>query len=438
MDSWFEPLRGVVCLVQILSGALLEGDRMAVVDADSASSKDHFSVQDIGLVLPKRVRKGSLLRGQMGYAIVGLRDPRQARPGSILVRHKDMPRVASMVLPRPLLDANISANSAIYASVHPMDMDGFDELSSAVDRLSLNDTGLEVQRTGGATQSNNEDGGPFLGPGLRVGFQGLLHMQVFQQRLADEFNLDVVITPPKVSYLISYLPSKHAPKIQTSEVLIEDLSGWPPFGTKFKVKEPMVNLRIMSPVQYAGNVMDLIKTKRGTQMSSAPIDEDTWLFSSHLPWAEVVTDFYDALKNVTAGYASFDVSPCHPSHLQADLCKVDLLLNDDLVQPLAFVCHRSQLQSQARIVCKKLKEVLPRQQFVIIVQAKVEGKIVASERIKAFRKDVLSVGGGKTVGGGDVSRKKKLLEKQKKGKKRQQSKGRVSLSQEAFNTVMSR
>ena len=230
VDSWFEPLRGVICLVQILSGHLEEGDRISIVEprahslshSDESegdggnngsrkkrnsnhafSTKDSYSIQDIGLVLPKRVRTGSLSRGQMGYVIVGLRDPRQARPGTIMILQKDLTKILDMYLPAPPpATTATSAQSVLFASVHPMEGNGFDELAAAVDRLALNDTGLEIHRTSGASNTSSEAGGPYLGPGLRVGFQGLLHVEVFQQRLFDEFNIEAIVTPPKVSCIV--------------------------------------------------------------------------------------------------------------------------------------------------------------------------------------------------------------------------------------------
>lgn len=207
---------------------------------------------------------------------------------------------------------------------------------------------------------------------------------------------------------------------------------------RFKVEEPVVDVRIMAPMDYAGNIMELIKRKRGTGMTTKPIDELTWLFKAVIPWGEVVTDFHDELKTISAGYASFDTSPSDPPFLEGNLSKVEIILNGEVVEPLAFVCHKDSAQSEGRVVCKKLQEVLPRQQFVTVIQAKAENKIIASERIRAYRKDVLTTGGSKAVGGGDITRKKKLLEKQKKGKKRQQATGKVALSQAAFNSVISR
>ncbi len=450
VDSWFEPLRGVVCLVQVLSGELNEGNRVSIVEPfskdpntatdgvpHSYNTKEHFSLQEVGLMLPHRLRTGKLSKGQMGYVISGLRDPRQARPGTIMTLHQDLSKVVDMYLPPTCFvgSGNNSSKSVLYASVHPMEGEGFDELAAAVDKLALNDTGLEIHRTSG--NSNNE-GGPFLGPGLRVGFQGLLHVEVFQQRLLDEHGLEAIVTPPKVPYKITYLPSHGQKKPEVETETIEDLSKWPPQGTRFKVQEPYVDCRIMAPMDYAGNIMELVKRKRGLNMETKPIDEVTWLFTATMPWGEVVSSFFDELKNCSAGYASFDHQESDPLFRDANLCKVNILLNGEAVDPLSFVCHKDVSQEQGRNVCKKLQSVLPRQQFVTVIQAKADAKIIASERIRAYRKDVLTTGGSKSVGGGDITRKKKLLEKQKKGKKRQQASGKVSLSQAAFNSVISR
>ena len=442
IDSWYEPRRGVVCLVRLLSGVLSENDRISIVEPGSGRNspkvgKDNYSVQEIGLVMPHRLRTGKLRLGQMGYVVAGLRDPREARPGSIISLQKTMSTLIGNEMELPSSVA-MRHHSVLYASVHPMEGDGFDELQAAVDRLALNDTGLEIQQTSGSS-NNSTGGGPFLGPGLRVGFQGLLHVEVFRERLLDEFDMEAIITPPKVPYTIRYLESKNykrAPGLPMEEV-IEDLVDWPAQGSRFKVLEPIVDVRILAPMEYAGSIMELIKRKRGAKMQNKPIDENTWLFTAAMPWQDVVTDFHDDLKSISAGYASFDVSESDPPQQEADLVKVELLLNSEIVDPLAFVCHRDVAQSQARIVCQKLQEVLPRQQFVTVIQAKADGKIIASARVKAYRKDVLTKS-GKTVGGGDVTRKRKLLEKQKRGKKRQQATGKVQLSQAAFNTVISR
>ena len=437
VDSWYDS-RGVNCIVQVISGKLSEGDRISIVetssnDVDSKTMPQSFSVQEVGLVLPKTQRVGKIGVGQMGYVRFGLRNPRQADPGTLLILTEDIDK--DFVLPGR---ANSSlSKSVLYASVHPAEEDGFEELCSCVDRLALNDTGLEVTKTSSSGASGSEKGGPFLGPGLRVGFQGLLHVEVFRQRLAEEFGLDCVVTPPKVPYHITFLPSRQNNVEEAYTEVVEDLSDWPKHGTRFKVEEPMVGVRIMAPVDHAGVVMDLITRKRGSELQTKPLDEDTWIFEARMPWAEVVVSFHDMLKNITAGYGSVDTYDVDPPLEENALVKVDITLNGEVVGPLSFVSHKQNAQGEARVVCKKLQQVLPRQNFVTVIQAHGEGRVIASERIRAYRKDVL-VKSGKVVGGGDVSRKKKLLEAQKRGKKRLQQDGKVTLSQSAFNSVISR
>ena len=445
VDSWYDD-RGVNCLVQIVAGEMAEGDRIVIVSSEdlddnssikSSKSQTSYSVQEVGMVLPAAKRTKILRRGQMGYVRFGLRDPRQAQPGTVLIPQKHVGKELDLpVLP----NAQDITKSVLYASVHPSESDEFDELCSAVDRLALNDTGLEVSRTS-ALAGGSEKGGPFLGPGLKVGFQGILHMEVFRQRLQDEFDIEAIVTPPKVPYKVTYKDGRKTKgAASTGEPLteiVEDLADWPGQGTRYTVEEPMVSVRIMAPVDCAGSVMELISRRRGIDQSSKPVDDEVWIFTAQMPWAEVVVDFHDQLKNVTAGFGSLDATDGDPPFREANVCKVDIMLNGDVVEPLAFVCHKDDAQSQGRVVCKKLQEVLPRQQFVTVIQAKADGRIISSERIKAYRKDVL-MKSGKLVGGGDQTRKKKLLEKQKKGKKRQQAEGRVSLSQAAFNSVITR
>ena len=381
VDSWYDD-RGVNCLVQIVAGEMTEGDRISIVaptsedgsDGSKPQTQTSYSVQEIGMVLPQAKRTGILRRGQMGYVRFGLRDPRQAQPGTVLILQKHVGR--DMILP-VLPNAQDITKSVLYASVHPSDNDGFDDLCSAVDRLALNDTGLEVSRTS-ALAGGSERGGPFLGPGLKVGFQGILHMEVFRQRLLDEFDLEAIVTPPKVPYKITYKDGRKSKMMAgTGEPLtetVEDLADWPAQGVRYKIEEPMVSVKIMAPVHCAGAVMDLISRRRGIGQQSKPVDEEIWIFTAQMPWAEVVVDFHDQLKNVTAGFGSLDSSEGDPPFREANVAKVEIMLNGDVVEPLAFVCHKDDAQSQGRVVCKSLQAVLPRQQFVTVIQAKADGR----------------------------------------------------------------
>jgi elongation factor 4 len=430
VDSWYDS-RGVNCLVQIVSGELKESDRIKIVGTDSTS----YSVQECGIVLPTPLRTHHLKRGQMGYVRFGLKDPRQARTGTVLIMNKDAAK--NMIM--PFLPTCGETKSVLYASVHPIEADGFEELCTAIEKMALNDPGLEVTMTAGAAAG--EDGGPFLGPGLRIGFQGMLHVEIFRQRLEDEHELEAIVTPPKVPYHITYHPHFSNKLTEPYTEVIEDLAKWPDQGVgKVVIQEPMVNASIMAPTEHTGSIMDLMTRKRCVGLESKPMDDRQTLFTAVIPWSEVVIDFHDELKNITAGYGSLDTTEADPPIKEAKLAKIDIMLNQEVVEPLSFVCHVDVAQAQARQVCQKLHDVLPRQQFVTVIQAKAGSKIIASERIKAFRKDVLITGGSKSVGGGDKTRKMKLLEKQKKGKKKQQNMatGRVTLSQAAFNSVITR
>jgi elongation factor 4 len=300
VDSWYEP-GGVHCLVQIASGTLREGDRISLLQTGemtggkSSSSLQSYSVQTVGLVLPKMQRAKLLRRGQMGKVLFGLRDPRQAIAGTVIVlsKHASQP----MLLPENLPSTTAISKSVLYASVHPQEADGFEELCSAVDRLALNDTGLEVQKTA-SSGSGSESGGPFLGPGLRVGFQGLLHVEVFRQRLHDEFGMEAVVTPPKVPYVITFLPDKNNSKNKEQYTkVVEDLSEWPELGQRFQVLEPVVDARVIARgVEDTGAVLDLLTRKRATNIETTPLDEEKYLYTARIPWAEVVTDLHDQLK----------------------------------------------------------------------------------------------------------------------------------------------
>lgn len=383
VDSWYDD-RGVNCLVQIHAGQVLENDRISIVVAKSdGGGQQSYSVQEVGIVLPHLHRTRKLTRGQLGYVRFGLRDPRQAMPGTVLVPPTQL-KNNDLCLPK-IPDISLT-KSALYASVHPYESDGFEELCNAVDRLALNDTGLEVQRTSAV---GNSTGGPFLGPGLRVGFQGLLHVEVFRQRLEDEFEIQAVVTPPKVcltlynqssethahiakvSYKVTSLPSKKNNHEEAETKLIEDLKDWvrlflvlladltvswvkPEAGTKYQVEEPIVDARIIARVEDAGAVMELVNRKRGTDLNTKPIDESKWMFTAKLPWGEVVTDFHDQLKNVTKGYGSMDTSEADPPFAKANLSKVDIMLNGELVEPLAFVCHKDVAHGEGKNVCKKV------------------------------------------------------------------------------------
>lgn len=428
VDSWYDD-RGVNCLVLVLSGKLKEADRISI--KGSEHNLGSFSVQEVGLVTPKPIRTSELEVGLMGYVRFGLKDPRQALPGAVLMHADDVGKEGVFI---PTLPSNLLKEECVlYATVHAQDATKFDDLLAAVDKLALNDTGLDVAPASGPGSAKNS---AYLGPGLRVGFQGVLHQEVFLQRLSDEFGIDALVTPPKVRYKVTYMPSKRNKLKEPVTKIIEDLSEWPEPGSNFTVEEPMVRVRIMC--RDVGPVQELLNRNRASNMTMEPLPDEGWLIEARLPWGELVTDFNDQLKSVTAGYGSMTTE--EDGYAKADLKKVDILLQDVICAPLSFVCHADDAQRMARSVCEKLKEVLPRMfNVIVVIQAVSGGRVIAAARLKRYRKNVLEKS-GKVVGGGDQTRKKKLLEKQKKDYKKAQagSKGRVRLSQDAFKAVITR
>lgn len=317
-------------------------------------------------------RTKSLIKNQFGYAIVGMKNPRDAKSDSKFVLQRESSKwsklkstVSSITEPSVISSPPGEDGSVLYANVHPTEAGKFEELCAAVEKLALNDTGLEVtKQKGPGDGGGGGEGGDnsTLGPGLKIGFQGLLHVEIFRQRLLDEFHVDALVTNPKVKYTVEYLPNKKRPRNKDlpTVIEIEDLAEWPEAGSNFIVKEPMVNLSVMAPHEYAGKIMELLSSRRATEMETLPIDDRTWLFKCRIPWAEVVSDFHDSLKNITAGFASFDLVPAGIE--KANLQKVDISLNGDVINVLSFIAHCDIAQGRGRIVCEKLQDTIPRQQ----------------------------------------------------------------------------
>ncbi|EWM25310.1 gtp binding protein [Nannochloropsis gaditana] len=425
IDSWYDPTRGVVCLVQVVDGSIKENDR---ISAHSLAAFESFSVQEVGVLCPYQLRTGSLLTGQVGYVIAGMRSTRQAKMGDTIYHHQKGAAEAAEAGVDPLPGFE-TAKSMLFASIYPLDTQDFDSLELAVNKLTLNDASVTVQREGSNTS---------LGSGLRCGFLGLLHMEVFNQRLRDEFGTAVLLTSPTVPYRIIHSQKEG----ETAEVkVIQTLADWPDPATTpnyrdLKIEEPVVEATILTPVTSVGAITTCLKERRGVQEDVKYLDDKNVVLTYRLPWQEVVTDLHDVVKNVSAGYASLNYKEA--GYASDDLVKVELALNGEEVDALSFVCHRTKAEREGRRVALKLKNVIDRQNFEINIQAKVGRKVVARERVAPYRKDVLVTKAGKNVGGGDVTRKKKLLEKQKQGKKRAKMVGKVSLSQEAFWAVISK
>ncbi|CAM6084063.1 unnamed protein product [Calypogeia fissa] len=399
LDAYYDDYKGVVCHVAVVDGALKKGDKIA-----SAASGQTYEVTDVGILYPDLTPTSTLLTGQVGYVVTGMRTTKEARVGDTL-HHARLP-VETLPGFRP-------AKHMVFAGIYPADGSDFDALSHAIERLTCNDASVSVAKeTSGA-----------LGLGFRCGFLGLLHMDVFNQRLEQEFGAQVISTTPTVPYIFDFADGSKVnvqnPAALTSSPGKRILASW----------EPTVTATIITPSEYVGSLITLCSDRRGEQLEHTFIDGQRVLLKYKLPLREVVIDFYNELKSITSGYASFDYE--ESGYDKSDLVKLDLLLNGEPVDALATIVHRSKSQRVGRELCEKLKKVLDRQLFEIAIQAAIGSKIVARESLSAMRKNVLA-----KCYGGDVSRKRKLLEKQKEGKRRMKRVGNVDIPQEAFHTIL--
>ncbi|ETW01271.1 GTP-binding protein LepA [Aphanomyces invadans] len=403
VDSYYDDYRGIVCLVKVVDGRISPGDKIV-----SAATKTSYDVQETGVLLPHRSPTPGLHGGQVGYVIAGMKTTTEAKIGDTFF-HPSKP-----VEPLPGFQ---EVRSMVFASMYPTDDCNFDDLRTAMGKLTLNDASV-------STQVENSGA---LGMGFRCGFLGLLHMEVFHQRLADEQNMQVLVTAPMVPYKII--------DAKGNESIVETPADFPESTKYYQVEEPMVEASILTPSDYVGAILVLTNDKRGVQTNMVYLEDGRVALTFLLPWQEVVTDFYNELKTITSGYASLNYREVEPQ--KADIVKVDVLINGKVLDALSFVCHRSKATAAGRALCLKLKNVIDRQQYEISIQATLGAKVFAKERIAPFRKDVL-IKSGKAVGGGDITRKQKLLKKQKEGKKRMKTVGNVQLSQSAFWSVMSK
>ena len=405
-DSWYDTYKGIVCTIQIEDGEIKQGDEVILHHSNSK-----FEVQELGLLLPFSVPVRTLRAGHIGYVILGCRDNKQILLGDTILLSNTEPK------PSPLPHFNIP-KSMVFASVFPVDQSSFEEMRIAMERLLLNDNSVTV------TQETSEA----LGMGFRCGYLGVLHMNIFQERLFKEFGMPVLVTAPFVPHY-AILKQNHR------KILIKKPSEMPVPSDLECVLQPMTRVTILTPKETVGTLMKLCRDRRGEELSIQYLDNSLVLMEYCLPWSEVVVDFYDTVKNLSSGYASLEYE--EDEWQEDDIVKVDILINSKPVDALAFVCNRKQVESRGRQILLRLKEEISRQQFEVILQAAVGSKIFAKERIPPYRKDVL-VKGGKLVGGGDSTRKKKLLEAQKRGKKRLRTISNVEIPQEAFLAVLNR
>jgi GTP-binding protein LepA len=341
----------------------------------------------------------------VGYIITGMKTVKEARVGDTITHTR------SHVTPFPGFKP---AKPMVFAGIYPVESEEFDLLADAIEKLTLNDASVSVEK-----KSSNA-----LGLGFRCGFLGLLHMDVFKERLEQEYNLNIIATAPSVMYYIDLDHNK-------GRLTIENPSEFPDPGQIEAILEPMLNATIIVPQKFLGNILELCQKKRGIQKSMSFMDEDRLVLEYKLPLNEVATDFYDQLKSVSSGYASFDYEIAE--YEAADLVKMDILLNGVPVDALSCIIHRQSTVSIGRDLSEKLKQVIPRQLFEVVIQAAIGAKIIARERVAPLRKNVIA-----KCYGGDISRKRKLLEKQKEGKKRMKQVGNVEVPQEAFLAILKR
>ena len=397
-DSVYDSYRGVVTYIRVVDGEIAHRDRILMMSTGTT-----HEVLEVGVISPEPVKSSALGVGEVGYLITGVKDVRQSRVGDTVTLSS---RPASQ-----MLAGYRNPNPMVFAGIYPIDGDDFPELREALDKLQLNDAALTYEPETSAA----------LGFGFRVGFLGLLHMEIVRERLEREFNLDLISTAPNVNYRVVMEDGTEHEVTNPSEF---------PEGKIAEVYEPMIKATILSPAEFIGTIIELCQGRRGVQLGLDYLSEDRVELRYELPLAEIVFDFFDSLKSRTRGYASLDYDEAGTQ--VADLVKVDILLNGEPVDAFSSIVHKDKAYSYGVAMAAKLKELIPRQQFEVPVQAAIGARVIARETIRAMRKDVLA-----KCYGGDISRKRKLLEKQKEGKKRMKVVGRVEVPQEAFVAALS-
>jgi len=397
-DSVFNSFRGIIAYFRIMNGTIKKGDRVKFVNTGKA-----YDADEIGVLKLKQHPLNELSAGNVGYIISGIKSAKEVKVGDTIT-HTDRPCEKA-------IDGFENVKPMVFAGVYPVDADEYEELRNSLEKLQLNDASLFFEPESSAA----------LGFGFRCGFLGLLHMEIIQERLDREFDMDVITTVPNVSYK-AYTTS--------GEVLeVHNPSGLPDANHLDHIEEPYIRAQIISQAEFVGPVMKLCIDKRGTLTNQVYLTDDRVEITFSMPLGEIVFDFYDRLKSISKGYASFDyyVTDYKP----AKLIRLDILLNGEMVDALSALIHFDHAYTFGKKICLKLKELIPRQQFDIAIQAAIGAKIIARETVKAVRKDVTA-----KCYGGDITRKRKLLEKQKKGKKRMRQVGNVEVPQSAFLAVL--
>ncbi|MEY3542463.1 MAG: hypothetical protein RLZZ204_1275 [Bacteroidota bacterium] len=396
-DSVFNSFRGIIVYYRILNGSINKGDKIKFVSTDL-----EYGADEVGILKLTMQEQKSVQCGDVGYLITGIKNAKEVKVGDTII---------NALNPAEAIKGFEDVKPMVFAGIFPVVTEDFEELRDCMDKLQLNDASLTFELE--TSQA--------LGFGFRCGFLGLLHMEIIQERLEREFNQTVITTVPNVSFIAYDTRGKEIKVNNPSEMLDPTQMD--------RIEEPFIRAQIITKPDYIGNIMTLCLGKRGMLINQSYLTQNRVELIFEMPLTEIVFDFYDKLKSQTRGYASFDYSPI--GYRDSDIVKMDILLNSEKVDALSALIHRSRAQEFGRKLCEKLKELLPRQQFQIAIQAAIGAKVVARENISAMRKDVTA-----KCYGGDISRKRKLLEKQKEGKKRMRQIGNVEVPQEAFLAVL--
>jgi len=398
-DSTFDEYRGVVAYLRVLNGSFKPGQKAKFLATETISE-----ILEVGYFKPDYQKSAELIAGEIGYLVTGLKDLNKVRVGDTLT-------LAAM--PALSLPGYKEVKPMVFAGVFCQEGDEYPKLREAIEKLKLNDSALFFE----------PENSPALGFGFRCGFLGLLHLEIFQERLKREYNLSLVITTPSVAYKVK--------KTGGEKLTIHSPQELPEAGQIALVEEPYVNIDIVTPKEYLGNIMNMVQERRGEYKNTEYLNENRVILHYTIPLSAILVDFYDNLKSLSSGYASLNYEfleyrPC-------DVVRMDILVAEDLVEALATIVYRNEAFRAGKKIVSALKDILPKQMFVVKIQASLGGKIIAAERLSAMRKDVTA-----KLYGGDVTRKRKLLEKQKKGKKKMMAMGKVEIPQEAFLAVLKR
>ncbi|MCU5322712.1 elongation factor 4 [Bacillus cereus] len=397
-DSLYDPYRGVIAYIRVVNGTVKVGDKVRMM----ATGKE-FEVTEVGVFTPKTTQRDELTVGDVGFLAASIKNVGDTRVGDTIT-HAKRPAAEPLAGYRKL-------NPMVFCGLYPIDSARYNDLRDALEKLELNDSALEFE----------PETSQALGFGFRCGFLGFLHMEIIQERIEREFKIDLITTAPSVIYKVFLTNGE--------DMIVDNPSNMPDPQIIDRVEEPFVKAAIMVPNDYVGAVMEICQGKRGTFIDMQYLDETRVTLTYEIPLSEIVYDFFDQLKSNTKGYASFDYELI--GYKPSKLVKMDILLNSEQVDALSFIVHRDSAYDRGKVIVEKLKELIPRQQFEVPIQATIGNKVVARSTIKAMRKNVLA-----KCYGGDISRKRKLLDKQKEGKKRMKSVGSVEVPQEAFMAVL--